>query len=135
MIRRVLSILLFVFGGWMLMSEAIAAFIDAGPGHADSAMLITIFAVIAGLPLLLGAWASPGSRWRELGLTILIATGTALVCGISTVVVLSDPGMKQFLPPIPRINFAPVVGAVNLFALAVLGWLLYRPTRQQVDGD
>jgi cation transport ATPase len=135
MMRRVLSILLFVFGGWMLMSEAITAFFDAEPGLADSAFLVAIFAVIAGLPLLLGAWASPGERWRELGLTILIATGTALICGICTVVVLSDPGMKQFLPPMPKINFAPAVGAVNLFALAVLGWLLYRPTRQQVDGD
>jgi len=135
MIRRVLSILLFVFGGWMLVTEVITAFLDMEPGLGDSAMFIAIFVLIAGLPLLLAAWVSPGSRWRELGLTILIATGTALVCGISTVVVLSDPGMKQFLPPMPKINLAPAVGAVNLFALAGLGWLLYRPTRRQVDGD
>lgn len=133
MIRRVLSILLFVFGGWMLMSEVICAFLDIEPGLGDSALLIGIFAVIAGLPLLLGACGSPGLRWRELGLTILIATGVALVCGISTFIVLEDPGMKQFLPPTPKINLAPFVGAANVLALAALGWLLFR-SREKVDG-
>ena len=133
MIRRVLSILLFLFGGWMLISEVICAFVDIEPGIGDSALLIGTFGVIAGPPLLLGAWTSPGERWRELGLAILIATGVALVCGISTFIVLEDPGMKQFLPPTPKINLAPFIGTANVLALAALGWLLFR-CGEKVDG-
>lgn len=133
MIRRVLSVLLFAFGGWMLVSEVIVAFLDMGPGVGDSAVLVGIFVVLAGLPLLLGAWASPGRRWRELGLTMLIAIGLAIFSAISTVVVLADPGMKPFLPPMPKIQFALVVGAANALAIAALGWLLFRRGGEAVD--
>lgn len=124
--RRVLSVLLLAFGGWMLMAEAVAAFFDMDPGLGDNAMVIGIFGVISLVPLMLGAWASPGRRWRELGLTILIAAGIAAFCGVSAIAMFLDPGFKPYLAPPPKIGFAPVVGIVNALLIAGCGWLLYR---------
>jgi hypothetical protein len=129
MIRRVLSILLFVFGGWMLVSEIFIAFFDMEPGVGDNAMIVGIFATLAIIPLLLGAWASPERRWQELGLTILIAVGVGLICGVSMLVVLVDPGFKPFMPSMPKMQFAPVMGLVNALVVAAIGWLLYRGKR------
>jgi hypothetical protein len=126
--RRVVSVILFVIGGWFLLTEAVVAFFDAEPGTADNLAMIGIFAAISIVPLLLGAWASPGRRWRELGLTILIATGFAAFCGVSTIAVFLDPAFKQIVlqQPMPKIEFAPVIGAANALAIAALGWLLHR---------
>jgi hypothetical protein len=128
--RRAVSILLFVLGGWMLMSEAAITFVDLQLGIGGEATVMGLFALIAAVPLLLGAWASPGRRWQELGLTILIAAGAALFSGLSMVAIFLDPGAKPFLPPLPNIGLAPVAGAVNLLVVATIGWLLYRPARQ-----
>jgi hypothetical protein len=136
MIRRVISTLLFVFGGWMLMSELVVAFLDMEPGAYDNAIMLAVFAIIGGIPLLIAAWVSPGQRWQELGLTVLIASGLALFCAISAVVILTDPGFKPFMPkmpPMPDLKFAPIVGAVNLLAIAGVGWLLYRRQSGRLD--
>lgn len=136
--RRGVSIVLFVLGGWMLMTELLTAFIDVEPGLADNAGVIGLFGVLAGAPLLLGAWASPGERWRELGLTMLIASGIGLFCGLSVVVVLNDPGFKPFRPPLPDITLSPWLGGVNLLVFVAVAWLLYRrggaPAAAEVNG-
>lgn len=125
--RRFISTLLFVFGGWMLMAELMLAFFDMKPVGTDIIVfVIGLFAVLAGLPLLLGAWASPGARWRELGLTILIAVGITLFTGLSAVAVFLDPFMMRYMPPMPDMEFAPIVGLLNLLAISAIGWLLYR---------
>jgi hypothetical protein len=124
--RRALSVLLFLLGGWMLMTEVAAAFLDAMPGLGDSALFIGVFGGLALVALVLGAWASPGPRKRELGVTILIAAGSALFCAIAAVVMFLDPGFTQFLPEMPKIALAPAVGAVNLVIVAAIGGLLYR---------
>ncbi len=126
MIRRVASTLFFIFGGWMLTGEAIAAFFDAAPGITDNLAMLTIMVFVAGLPLLVGAWISPAARWRELGLTILIATGIAVCTGLSVFLVLSDPAAQKILPPMPDIDLAPFFGAANALLLSCAGWLLYR---------
>jgi hypothetical protein len=129
--RRVVSILLFVLGGWMLSSEIVTAFIDVQPGLRDSAIFIALFGVIAAIALLFGAWASPGQRWRELGLTILITAGLAIFCGAAMAVVLMDPGAKPLLPPMPSISIAPVIGIANLLVVSASGIALYRSGRPQ----
>lgn len=134
MIRRVVSTLLFVVGAWMLTTELVGAFLDVLPGIIDNAGVIGIFALFAGIPLVLGVWASPGRRWEELGLTILISTGIALFCCVSMAALLMDPGFRQFMPPIPRIELAPAIGVINLLAVGALGWLLYRPARRRTEG-
>lgn len=130
--RRVLSILLFVLGGWMVSSELFAAFIDVEPGLADNLFLVALFGTIAAVPLLLGAWASPGWRWSELGLTILMAVGASLFGGISVLAILLDPGAKPFIPPMPRMPFALIIGGANLLLVSAVGWLLYR-TKERTD--
>ncbi len=124
--RRVFSVVLLVFGGWMLLTEAVGAFFDVDPGLGDNAAVIGIFALISLIPLMLGAWASPGRRWRELGLTILIAIGMAAFCGLATMAVFLDPGFKPYLPPMPKFEFTPVLGVVNAVVIGALGALLYR---------
>lgn len=130
MIRRVISVILFVFGGWILAGELGVGFIDVEPGIGDNVMMIGAVTVIAAIPLLLGSWASPGRRWQELGLAILIATGVAVFCGVCSAVVLSDPGFMQFMPPMQKVELAPVFGFINLLIVGAVGWLLYRPARQ-----
>lgn len=127
--RRAVSVLLFAFGGWMLTGQLASAFFDVEPGAADNAMLIGVFGLIAGVPLLLGAWASPGRRWRELGLTILIAAGIAMFCGVMVLMLFMDPAFMRYMPPPPDIELAPAWGVVNLLVIALVGGLLYQDRR------
>jgi hypothetical protein len=134
-IRRIVSILLFAFGGWMLTTELAIAFLDMEPGIGDNALLIVFVAFFTVIPLMLAAWASPGKRWRELGLTTLIAVGVGLLCGVTMAAVLMDPGFKPFMPPMPKIAIAPIAGAVNLLIVAAVGALLYRTGRGELEAD
>jgi hypothetical protein len=124
--RRAVSTILFVLGGWMLSGEVLVAFFDVEAGLSDNAMMIALLMIFAAVPLLLGAWASPGQRWRELGLTILIAAAIALFCGLTALVMFMDPAFARYMPPLPEIRVAPVVGAVNLLVISAVGWLLYQ---------
>ncbi|MEO6361395.1 MAG: hypothetical protein ABIO43_12615 [Sphingomicrobium sp.] len=124
--RRVASVILFLLGGWFLTAQLFVAYLDAESGSTDNFGMTVLFMLFVLPFLLLGAWASPGNRWRELGLTILIAVGASLLCGVSVLVALNDPGMKPFIPPMPEIEIAPVWGIANLAVVTLVGWLLYR---------
>lgn len=128
--RRVVSVLFLALGGWLLMAEPLLAFIDFAPKLSGAQAVVALFALgIAGVPLALGVLLSPGERWRELGLTILLAMGAALFCGASVAAILMDPGFKPFMPlmpPMPNVAIAPLFGALNLVLLTGIGWLLYR---------
>lgn len=125
--RRAISVPLFVLGGWIVMTELMTAFVDIEPGLADNLWMIAIFAILAVPLLLLGAWASPGRRWRELGMTLLIAAGIGAFCGLATLLVLNDPKFMELMPlPLPEIDLAPVFGVVNLLLISAFGWWLYR---------
>ena len=132
MIRRVLSNILYVLGGWMLMCEPVVAFIRGADGKVapSSALLIVIgiFLLLGFGPILIGALISPGERVREAGLTVLISMGAAAFCGIAVVVTLADPGFRQLHlgHPMPKLDFAPIAGMLNLVVIAAIGWLLYR---------
>jgi len=126
MIRRVASVILFALGGWMLAGQLMVAFFDFEPGAWDNAGMVGMFLVIALLFLLLAAWVSPGERWRETGLTILIALGVTVMSVATAAAIFVDPGMQKFLPPMPEMHFAPILGVVNLAVLSAMGWWLYR---------
>jgi len=127
MILRSISILLFVLGGWMVMTAVMAAFIDVEPGVADNLLMLAIVAILAVPLLLLGAWASPGVRGREVGLTLLISAAIGAGCGLVALLVLNDPTAIRLMPqPMPHIDLAPAFGAVNLLLVVALGWWLYR---------
>ena len=135
--RRVLSIIFYVLGGWMLMCEPVVAFIrvdESGRSSASALLMALGFFLALGLgSIAIGALISPGERLREAGLTILISMGIAVFCGVSVVVTFADPGFKQLQPlphPMPKFDFAPVTGMLNLLVIAAIGWLLYRrPSR------
>ena len=131
--RRVASVVLFVLGGWLLTSELMMAWISPRYGFGEELAILGVFMVLA-LPLLLfGTWTSPGHRWRELGLTLMIAAGSGLFVALALLAVMYDPSMKQFMPPdkpMPRFELSPVIGAVNLLLVAGLGWLLFRRPRR-----
>lgn len=110
----------------MLAGQLMVAFLDFEPGAWDNAGMIGIFLVID-LPLLLvAAWISPGERWRETGLTILIAVGVTIMSVATAAAIFVDPGMQKFLPPMPEMHFAPIWGVVNVAVLSAMGWWLYR---------
>lgn len=124
--RRVLSTLLLIVGGWWLAGEMAVAFLDLEDGISDNLLMVGIVILFAGVPLALGTWASPGNRRRELGLTILLATGATLFGIASVAATILDRAFMRYMPAIPELEFAPVVGVVNLLVVAALGWWLYR---------
>lgn len=113
----------------MFASELTVAFFDMEPRAGDNVLIIALFTVLGAVPLLLGAWVSPGRRWQELGITTLIAAGLVLLCNVTMPVLLMDPQFVRYIPPMPDLRLAPVVGLMNLLLVTGIGWLLYRGRR------
>ena len=86
--RRALSIVLFVIGGFCVGMQVMIAFMKIPPGYADKQPPLILFTAIALLFLIPATWASPGRRWRELGLTMLVG---AAVCVGSFAVTIAAP--------------------------------------------
>jgi len=132
--RRVASIILFVLGGWMLTSEAMVAWMDMGLGLGPQLLMLVFFLPIAGVPLGLGAWASPGNRPAELGLTLMITAAVGAFCAVAVWLAMNDPQFLKMLPPdqqFPQINAAPMPGSINLLLIAAAGYLLWRAGRSR----
>lgn len=53
-----------------------------------------------------------------------------LLCGVTMPVLLMDPQFVRYMPPMPDLRLAPVVGLMNLLLVAGIGWLLYRGQRR-----
>lgn len=73
-----------------------------------------------------GAWISPGRRWRELGLTILITVGIVAFSGLSMVLMMFDAKLVRLMPPMPEIGLRPATGLINLALATSIGFWLYR---------
>ena len=132
--RRVVSAIFLFLGGWLLTAEPILAFMDFGPGMGGAMPAVLAFVLLlAAVPLGIGVALSPGRRWRELGLTILIASGMAAFTGLGLAAMFLDPGFKQFMPAMPPLpDIAPAAGTLNLIALVSAGLLLYG--RRRISG-
>lgn len=128
--RRVASSILFVIGGWWLAGQMAVAFLDLQRGLSDNLLMIGVVTVLAAVPLALATWASPGERRRELGLTVLIATGATLFLLASVAATVMDRAFMRYMPPMPELEFAPVAGVVNLLVVGAVGWWLYRGAAQ-----
>jgi cation transport ATPase len=127
--RRVLSIILFVLGGWILSSEFMIGTLDFGQGLGVQFGMVAFMAVLAAPFLALATWVSPGNRSAEMGLTLMIVAGVGAFLGIVMFVVTHDPGIKQLMPPdqpMPEFRFSPIVGVVNLLVVGGGGYLLRR---------
>jgi hypothetical protein len=121
--RRGLSLLLLVVGGFCVGMQVMIAFI-AGGDAADYAGRTAYFTAIAAFFLAFGTWLSPGHRWRELGLAILV--GAAVCAGSFSVTIFlpDEQGVvvdKQELVP----YLALVPGFANLALLVAMGLALY----------
>jgi cation transport ATPase len=127
--RRVLSIILFVLGGWMLSSESMMGSFDFAQGVGVQLAMVGFMAAFAAPFLALGTWASPGNRFAELGLTLMIVAGVGAFIALTMFVVTHDPGFKQLMPPdqpMPEFHFTPVFAAANLLVVGGGGYLLRR---------
>jgi hypothetical protein len=127
--RRVVCVILFVIGGWLLSSEFMMGSLDVGQGVGVQLGAVGMMAILAAPFLTLGTWASPGIRFAELGLTLMIVAGVGAFLGIVMFTVTHDPSFKQLLPPdqsMPEFHFTPVFAAANLLIIGGGGYLLRR---------
>ena len=126
--RRIASVILFILGGWLLCSETVMAWINAGQGLIGLLDIAAFMAVLAIPFLFFGMWASPGNRLADIGLTLMLAAGAGAACALIMALVFSDPGFKQLMPPdkpMPDVHFAYVIGSANTVILGGGGWLLW----------
>lgn len=86
--RRALSIILFVIGGFCVGMQVMIAFMKVPPDYPRELPPIVQFTAIALLFLIPATWLSPGRRWRELGLTMLVG---AAVCVGSFAITIGAP--------------------------------------------
>lgn len=132
--RRTLSVILFILGAWVLASQIMIMFIDVGQPPATALAMVAILLVLSAPFLLLGMWASPGNRFSDLGITMVIAAGVGGGCALTMFLMLNDPKFLLLLPlesPARNLRFALFPGAVNLIAIAAVGWLLWSTGRRR----
>ena len=87
--RRWGSIILFVIGGFCVGMQVMIAFMHIPPEYPRSVPPILYFSAIAALFLIPATWLSPGRRWQELGLTLLI--GAAVCVGSFAITIGASP--------------------------------------------
>jgi hypothetical protein len=87
--RRASSIILFVIGGFCVGMQVMIAFMKLPPDYPGGLPPILYFSAIAALFLIPATWLSPGRRWRELGMTMLI--GGAVCIGSFAVTITATP--------------------------------------------
>jgi hypothetical protein len=121
--RRAASALLLVIGGFCVGMQVMIAFI-AGGDHGQFVGRWLYFTAIAASFQALAAWASPGRRYREIGLSILI--GAAVCVGSFSVAIFlpDEQGTVMELSHL-RPYLAVIPGFANLCAVVTTGALLY----------
>jgi cation transport ATPase len=124
--RRGCSVILFVAGAWILASVGIVGLIPADEQISPWAM-VGIFAGVAAPFLLIGTWMSPGRRMAELGLTLMISAGVALMVVITMAAVSLEPAFQRLMPePMPKFDFTSPAMVVSLLLIGGGGYLLRR---------
>lgn len=124
--RRGCSIALFVAGGWILSSVAIVGLMPEDETVPRWAV-VAIFAAFAAPFLLAGTLTSPGRRWAELGLTLMITAGIALVMIVTMAAIFLDPAMKRFMPEtLYDFDFSSPAMIVSILLIGGGGYLLWR---------
>jgi hypothetical protein len=127
--RRTGSIALYVAGGFLLICEVVAAFgctTAVLKGEAAFRLLVVAgMALLASLSLAMAAYLSRGERARELGLTLLLASGAATFlifsAGYSARIADDRPfSASEIGEAIENYWF----GIAHLLFFAVAGWLM-----------
>jgi hypothetical protein len=121
--RRWVSISLFVIGGFCVGMQVMVAFLKIPPEYPGQVPPILYFAAIAVPFLAAGTWLSPGRRWRELGLTLLIGAAVCLGSFAITIAAPAEEGGTAGLGPlVGYVDWAQ--GWANAAAIAIAGLLL-----------
>ena len=127
--RRWGSILLFVIGGFCVGMQVMIGFMLIPPDYPRQIPPILYFAAVA-VPFLAAAtWLSPGRRWRELGLTMLVGAAVCVGSFAITIAAPADEGGVGGLGPLAGYvdwtqgwaNLAAIVLAALLLMFAIPG--------------
>ena len=121
--RRASSIILFVIGGFCVGMQVLIAFMHVPPDYPGQIPPIIYFAAIAALFLIPATALSPGRRWRELGMTMLIGAATCIGSFAITISAKPEEGGTGGIGPLEGyVDWTQ--GWVNVAAIAIGGLLL-----------
>lgn len=129
MLRRIVSIILYLIAGLFLTGEALVAFVRAEP-DASKAQMLAFMAPFVLVPLALGAWASPGGRLRELGIVLIAAAGWSILTILCFFYLAVRPDTRDLLPADTMEVFGDrLAGGLNLAAILAIGLALFFSSR------
>jgi cation transport ATPase len=124
--RRGCSVVLLVLGAWILASVGVIGLMPADE-QLSPWVMAAVFAGVAAPFLLIGAWVSPGNRLSELGLTLMISAGVALLMVITLGAISHDEAFQRFIPePMPKFDFTSPAMIVSLLVIGGAGYFLWR---------
>jgi hypothetical protein len=124
--RRGCSVILLILGGWILGSVGVMGLMP--PEQEISPwVFVGMFAAFAAPFLLIGTWMSPGRRWPELGLTLMIAAGVSAFLVLTMAALSYDTEFQKLMPePMPKFDFTASAMIVSILAIGGGGYLLWR---------
>lgn len=121
--RRIASTILFVFGGFCVGMQVMIGFLNVPPDYPRAVPPIFYFTAIALLFLLPATWISPGQRWRELGITMLIGATVCVGSFAITITAKPEEGGTGGLGPLEGyVDWSQ--GWANVAAIAIAGAVL-----------
>ena len=135
-VRRILSIILYVIGGHFLYTVNALAFINIAAVKTTTPspawmklVLIGTFVVPALISLLIGLAITRFQQWkRDVGIVLVSAGGVTSFTAVSMVCLLMSPESKRYLPPgkpdMSQFFSDETVGIVCIVAFIVVGVLL-----------
>lgn len=138
--RRALSVIFFVTGGWILASGLMIAGMtfDRAESAGIRLGMMGIMVAMAALPLLLAILLSPGNRLADFGMTLMIVAGCGVALALTTALISHDPGFRQLMPPdrpMPHFAFEPLWGIASVLVVGGGGFLLWRWGLARVGRD
>ena len=121
--RRWGSVILFLIGGFCVGMQVMIGFLLVPPDHPRALPPLLYFTGIAALFLVPAVCLSPGRRWRELGLTMLIGAAVCVGSFAITIAAPEDEGGVGGLGPLDGyVDWTQ--GWANLAVIAIAGLLL-----------
>ena len=121
--RRVSSVILFVLGGFCVGMQVMIGFLNVPPNYPRAVPPILYFSAIAALFLVPATLVSPGRRWRELGMTMLIGAAVCVGSFAITITATPEEGGTGGLGPLEGyVDWTQ--GWVNVAAIAIVGAVL-----------